>query len=195
MPSYSSYVSLSWGDDEVMQLAHVLDTVAAPAAVRGATKGRSRRAAQLNELYLNGNVFGDSAAVALLSAAAKMQRLTWLNLSENANLGDATLTHFVSLLEQSKAHFTNLKEVRLYGHGAGKAATLSLQRACATRKVQGKLTEPNRDEGDEASGEKQLRRAVAQEQAEEAKAQRAAAWALGERGPAQRRSIESPRMD
>jgi hypothetical protein len=139
------YDRLGWDDEDILQLTAVLDAVVEPAAVRkdkdeAGTKRRSARAAQLNELYLRGNTFGDAAAVALCSVAARLRGLTWLNMSDNPKLGDATLAHLATLLSASRSNFKRLRELRLCGTNAGAAAIQSLEKACAARKVQLQLT-------------------------------------------------------
>lgn len=139
------YNHLGWDDDDVLQLSAVLDAVVEPAAVGkgkadAGTKGRSSRAAQLNELYLQGNTFGDAAAVTLCSVAARLRGLTWLNMSDNPKLSDDTLTHLATLLDASRSNFKRLREVRLCGTSAGADAIQSLEKACVKRKVQLRLT-------------------------------------------------------
>lgn len=135
------YEKLGWGDDEVLQLARVLEAVVEPAkkatpqADDALAIGRSARAAQLNELYLMGNSFGDAAAVELLRVAATLRGLSWLNLSENSGLGDATFSQLTALLKASKTNFKRLKEVRLSGTGASGTAVEALRKACADRKI------------------------------------------------------------
>ena len=133
------YERLGWGDDEVLQLARVLDAVVepdrdAPKPDTALTTRRSTRAAQLNELYLMGNAFGDTAAIELLRAAAKLRGLSWLNLSENAGVGDSTFAHLTTALKV-KTNFKRLKELRLYGTAASSSATDALRKVCSDRKI------------------------------------------------------------
>ena len=115
------------------QLACVLDAVAAPQSRETTEQGTSIRAAQLNELYLQNNRIGD--ATALLSAAAKLRGLTWLNLSANPGVGDTAFAHLAEILERDQKSFKRLREVRLLETGAGSAATNRLAKACAARKI------------------------------------------------------------
>lgn len=131
------YDGLGWGDAEIEQLARVIDAVAEPiAATDEGARRHSRRAADLNELYLKDNAFGDAAARTLLDAAAKLRGLTWLNLSGNACLGDDAFAHLATLLGSNRLNFKRLREVRLIGTSAGAVAISNLEKACAARKVQ-----------------------------------------------------------
>jgi len=134
------YNELGWGDAEVAQLARALASVATPKTAVNQTQ-REVRAAVINELYLGGNQFGDEAAIQLLDAAAQLRGLTWLNLSDNPRLGDATFAHFGTLLSASKLNFKRLKEVRLLKTGASAEARTRLETACKARKVNFELGE------------------------------------------------------
>ncbi len=81
------------------------------------------------------NAFGDAAAVPLIDACAKLAALTWLNLSGNPAIGDATFHRLAATLGGSKTSFGRLRKVKLLGTGAGGAAKKALEKACAARKV------------------------------------------------------------
>ena len=129
------YDQLGWSDEEVEAVARVLTAVAEQGSAT--LKGKhSLRAAQLNELYLMDNNLGDRGAIALLTAASKLRGLSWINLSDNEAVGDATLDHLTTLLAASKSNFKRLRELRFMGIGAGERAKTALASCCKGRKIQ-----------------------------------------------------------
>lgn len=132
------YDQLGWANSDAESVARVLAAVATPAS--SALKGKhSLRAAQLNELYLMENSIGDRGAIAVMNAAATLRGLSWIDLTDNKGVGDATLERLAELLEAKRSNFKRLKRLRLVGTGAGERAKKALAGVCEQRKIQLKL--------------------------------------------------------
>lgn len=117
-------------------MARALASVTEPRLKREGTGkwDRTTRAAPLNELFMGDNAFGDEGGVPLVTAAASMQGITWLNLSGCPAIGDETLLCLAKLLAD-KSKFRKLKELRLVGSGARGGAKAALAKACKERGV------------------------------------------------------------